>query len=103
MSEEMYFDNKKFISAGDASPLCNVTRDHIARICRQGKVDARRVEKIWYVEIDSLLSFFRKQESMRQDRNLQLKKRLTAEYRNEKLYFDGRIFCLLAMQVALQA
>src|SRR3989344_2032937 len=57
MSDEIFFDGKRYISAHDAASSSDLTRDYIARLCRDGRVTGRRIGKNWYVEHASLKDF----------------------------------------------
>src|SRR3989338_66710 len=57
-TDEIFFDGIKYVSAVTAAQESNLTRDYIARLCREGKIKAKRLGKIWYVEHPSLQSFF---------------------------------------------
>ena len=69
MNDEIFFSGKRYISAGSAAPSVDFTRDYVARLCREGKIEARRVGKQWYVEMESLKSFIVTQEYKRAKRN----------------------------------
>jgi hypothetical protein len=63
MSDDIYFDGIKYISAKEASVLAGFTRDYIARLCRHGKVNARRLGALWYVDVVSLRELLSKRAS----------------------------------------
>jgi hypothetical protein len=52
---------KKFISTAEASELSGYNPDHLARLAREGAVEAIRVGRTWHVERESLESFLKKQ------------------------------------------
>ena len=56
-TDEIFFDGIRYISAVAAAQESNLTRDYIARLCREGKIKAKRLGKIWYVEHPTLQSF----------------------------------------------
>ena len=62
MTDEIFFDGIRYVSAADAARESNLTRDYIARLCREGKIRSRRVGKNWYVDHSSLQSFLVAQE-----------------------------------------
>ena len=43
MSDSIFFDKKEYISAAEASHKINVTRDYIARLCKNGELIGKRV------------------------------------------------------------
>ncbi|MDO8552082.1 MAG: hypothetical protein Q7S01_00970, partial [bacterium] len=56
-TDEIFFDGTPYISAVAAAQESNLTRDYIARLCREGRIRAKRVGKNWYVDHPSLKSF----------------------------------------------
>src|SRR3989344_6161189 len=81
MSDAIFFDGKKYISANEASLSAGFTRDYIARLCRDGKVRGRRIGKNWYVEGGSLQSFLVGQEYAKSLRSESLSHERRLEYR----------------------
>src|SRR3989338_5165613 len=81
MSNEIFFDGKQYLSANDASALSGLTRDYVARLCREGKLSGKRVGKNWYVENASLRSFLVGQEYNKSLRRESLARERTQEYR----------------------
>src|SRR3989338_7077564 len=81
MSNEIFFDGKQYISANDASALSGLTRDYVARLCREGKMSGKRIGKNWYVENASLRSFLVGQEYNKSLRRESLARERTQEYR----------------------
>ncbi|KKW19354.1 MAG: hypothetical protein UY63_C0016G0024, partial [Parcubacteria group bacterium GW2011_GWA2_51_10] len=57
MTDEIFFDGVRYLAAADAARETNLTRDYIARLCRDEKVRGRRIGKNWYVDHSSLQSF----------------------------------------------
>ncbi|MDO8561528.1 MAG: hypothetical protein Q7S05_01745, partial [bacterium] len=57
MSDEIFFDGVKYVSASDASREGGITRDHVGRLCRDGKMAGKFIGKKWYVSYPSLRSF----------------------------------------------
>ncbi|MEK7093336.1 MAG: hypothetical protein AAB927_02520, partial [Patescibacteria group bacterium] len=80
MSNEIFFDGKQYISANDASALSGLTRDYIARLCREGKLLGKRVGKNWYAENASLRSFLVGQEYNKSLRREALARERAQEY-----------------------
>ena len=56
-SDEIFFDGVQYVSTSSAASLSNLTRDYIARLCREGKLVSRRVGKNWYISHPPLKSF----------------------------------------------
>lgn len=65
MSQEIIFDGRAFISAQDAGREIGMTGDHIARLAKAGRIPARRLGNIWFVDQDAarLLTQLRDQRS----------------------------------------
>ena len=57
MESVLYFENKKYILVKQAALLTDYSKDYVSQLCRQKKVDSRRVGNVWYVSEDSLTSY----------------------------------------------
>jgi len=79
MNDEIFFDGTKYISANEAAASSDLTRDYIARLCREEKVKGRQIGKNWYVNQESLSSFLLKQSYLKATR----RKEVTQERLNE--------------------
>src|SRR4051812_41884706 len=79
MSDDLHFGGVRYISASDAAEQVGFTRDYISKLCRDGKVQARRIGKNWFVEPDSLFEFLGTIETSKNQRN----EKLSAERRRE--------------------
>lgn len=84
MSEKLILDGITYISAGDAAVSFNFTRDYVAKLCREGKVSAKRVGRSWYVDDDSLKQFLLKQTYSRKRRNNSLSEKRAREYKRAR-------------------
>jgi hypothetical protein len=82
MSDHILFDGVKYISATDAASSSGFTRDYVGKLCRIGKVRAKRVGKNWYVDQASLQSFLISQKYARSQRQELLSKERTIEYQS---------------------
>src|SRR3989338_10800264 len=80
MADEIFFDGKRFISANDAASSADLTRDYIARLCRDGRVAGRRIGKNWYVDQASLRTFLITQEYAKSLRSESLTSERAREY-----------------------
>src|SRR3989338_3253027 len=80
MSDEIFFDGKRYISAHDAAASADLTRDYIARLCRDGRVAGRRIGKNWYVDHASLKDFLVTQEYAKSSRSESLVRERVYEY-----------------------
>ena len=50
-------DNSEWITVSQAAQLSGYNKEHITRLCRQGKVMARKYSIVWQVNHDSLLKY----------------------------------------------
>ena len=80
MSDEVFFDGVKYISASSAAETSDLTRDYVARLCREGKVSGHRIGKNWYVNQESLSSFLLKQNYQKAARREELVRERLGEY-----------------------
>lgn len=55
MNNELYFEGKKYISAKRVSEISGYNSDYIGQLCRNGKVEARRVGRSWFISESSIL------------------------------------------------
>jgi len=85
MSDAISFDGVQYISAGEAADRLGLTRDYIARLCRDGKVRGRRIGKNWYADEETLLSFVVNQEYTKTHRRELLTKDRVQEYRGAQI------------------
>ncbi|MBI2610881.1 excisionase family DNA-binding protein [Candidatus Kaiserbacteria bacterium] len=83
MSDEIFFDGARYISATEAAELANLSRDYVARLCKEGRLSGKRVGKHWYVNRDSLQEFVLRQEHARAKRRDELTRERREEYRAE--------------------
>ena len=54
MIEDIFFDGKRYIPVSTASKNTGYAKDYIGQLCRLGKVDSRRVGRVWYVSQESI-------------------------------------------------
>ncbi|OGG45496.1 hypothetical protein A2673_02460, partial [Candidatus Kaiserbacteria bacterium RIFCSPHIGHO2_01_FULL_50_13] len=80
MSDEIFFNGVRFISAQEAGEISNFTRDYVARLCRDGRVRGRRVGKNWYVDESALKEFLVQQEYVKARRREELASERVQEY-----------------------
>ena len=57
MSPSLFFDNKKYISAKEASRLTGYSKDYIGQLARGDKIDSRRIGRVWYVGEESITNY----------------------------------------------
>ena len=50
-------DGEQYVFTAAAAALAGVSKDYISRLCRQGKLKARRFAGLWLVSLASLKSF----------------------------------------------
>jgi hypothetical protein len=57
MSDKLIINGKKYVSASVAAGMTKYTQDYVGQLCRGDKVNATRIGRNWYVDIDSLLAY----------------------------------------------
>ena len=80
MTDEISSDGLRYVSAAEAALKCDLHRDYIARLAREGKVQGRRVGRNWYINEDSLKSFVIKQAYRREIRKKSLSSERTRDF-----------------------
>lgn len=63
MTQEIVVEGKQFISSKRASELSGYAQDYIGQLARKQLIDARRVGGLWYVLLDSLMSYQKQAEA----------------------------------------
>ncbi len=53
--DELYFDNKKYVTTKKAAALANYAKDYVGQLARSGKIDARLIGRNWYISEDALV------------------------------------------------
>ena len=56
--------NSEWITVDEAVELTGYNEEHITRLCRQGKVKARKYVIVWQVNKDSLLDYMARIEKL---------------------------------------
>ena len=80
MNDEIFFDEVKYICANDAAASSGLTRDYVARLCREGKLRGRQIGKNWYVNQESLSSFLVNQSYLKAARREEVARERLDEY-----------------------
>jgi hypothetical protein len=52
--DSMVIDGKTYISARRASEIAAYSKDYVGQLCREGRLDCRRVNRLWWVEEGSI-------------------------------------------------
>lgn len=73
MSQTVNVDSKHFISASAAGKLVGYTSDYIGKLAREGKIEATRVGRNWYVSRDSVVAFKLKVEEEKKIRSASIR------------------------------
>ncbi|MDQ5949331.1 MAG: trimeric autotransporter adhesin, partial [Patescibacteria group bacterium] len=81
MSSGLFFDNKKYISAKEASLLTSYSKDYIGQLCRADKIDCKQIGRIWYVSEESILNYknFPTTFSSLKDQYIPVEKKVTSQ------------------------
>ena len=66
-------NNSEWITVSQAAELSGYNEEHITRLCRQGKIEARKYSIVWQVNRDSLLGYIAKVEKLGNKRGPQSK------------------------------
>ncbi len=88
MGNEITLNGTRYISAASASDSFHMTRDYIARLCRQNRVAGKRIGRSWFVAEQSLKEFIVSQQYVRTLRNEELSKERIGTYHYSQLPFD---------------
>ncbi len=83
-TDELFFDGVRHLSASDAALLHHFTSDYVARLCREGKLRAKRVGKNWFVDENSLRTFVADQEYKESQRQNELVRQRKVEYQKRR-------------------
>ena len=57
-------NNSEWITVSEAAQLTGYNEEHITRLCRQGKIKARKYSIVWQVNRNSLLGYMEKTEKL---------------------------------------
>ena len=57
-------DESKWITVSQAAQLTGYNEEHITRLCRQGKIKARKYSIVWQVDRNSLSGYIANIEKM---------------------------------------
>src|SRR3989344_1348902 len=63
---------KPLLSARRAAKILGCAPDYISRLCREDKLRGRQIERVWYVEPDSLAAFEKLREELKEVRAQEL-------------------------------
>src|ERR1041385_2832969 len=80
MNDEIFFDGIRYIPANVAATEAQLSRDYIARLCKQNKIQGRQIGKNWYVNFESLKSFILDQGNAKDRRRKMLTRERVKEY-----------------------
>ncbi len=102
MDKILYFEKKKYISSKHAGSRCGFTHDYISRLCRQGKLEGKKVGNSWYVKEDAFEVFLKQNTKKKQKQKKELSQKQKQEYnkfqknpqtlKNKKLILAKEIF-----------
>lgn len=53
-------DDSEWITASQAAQISGYNEEHITRLCRQGKIAAKKYSTVWQVNRNSLLEYIAK-------------------------------------------
>jgi hypothetical protein len=81
MSEVLTIDGREYILAGRVGKHFGYTRDYILMLAREGKIDGKKIGHRWYVNQDSVQTFFDTAKALREKRKI-----IVREERKEEFY-----------------
>ena len=80
MNQLLDIENKKFLSAKDAGKRISMASDYVSRLCREGKLEGKKIGHAWYVEEDDLHRYASEQMAEKKQRYEELTKKRQEEY-----------------------
>jgi hypothetical protein len=57
MTESLIIDGLNYISIRDAAADSHLSTEYLARLARSGRIRARMIGRMWFIETDSLQQF----------------------------------------------
>ena len=66
MSRTLVIDGITYIRSRDAARIVHVAPDYISRLAHSGDIDGRLIEKLWFVNLNSLKAFLAEQRRQRE-------------------------------------
>ena len=81
MSDEIIVEGKRFVEASAAAKEFDRTRGYLMALCRAGKVEGRRVGRVWYIQHASLVAFVAEQDKDREEHYRKIAEDRAQEYR----------------------
>ncbi|MFT5352426.1 MAG: hypothetical protein ACI9GH_000281, partial [Candidatus Paceibacteria bacterium] len=87
LSNEVNLDNKKYIPSKEAGDLLGYAPDYVSRLCREGKLEGKKMGRAWFVEEESIQKFVVANNKHQAEINSNLSKEITKEYRSNTIKF----------------
>src|SRR3989344_4871385 len=84
MTDRIFVEGITYDSVGNVAREFGLTRDYLMRLCREGKVSAKKNAEGWYVDRTSLSAFTATQEQQRQIRYRELAQARSEEYKQHQ-------------------
>lgn len=79
MSKSLVVSGKKYYPSATIAQTFNYTPDYVSKIAREGKVDATRVGRQWFIDEDSVRDFVHQTSISKVERKISLQKERQAE------------------------
>lgn len=73
MSQQLVIGNRSYTSSSILARQFSYTADYLSKLARDGKVEATRVGRKWYINEDSLTQFITELKSLKEEKNHQLR------------------------------
>lgn len=80
MSDQLFLNGKKYLATRHASSFSDYSHDYLMRLCREGKLQAEKINGRWYVEEILFNRFLRDHKLELQAKQEQLSKSRQQEY-----------------------
>lgn len=84
MSEHIVVNDKTYLPSGELAKAFSYTIDYVSKLAREGKVDATRIGRQWFINPDSLKSFVDESEQKKAEQRAQLSEMRRREFQESQ-------------------
>ncbi len=82
--EETIINNKKYLTAKRTAYILGCTNDYVSKLCREGKLECLRQDKLWLVEEYSALNYHQSVEVKKSKNRTELAEERAQEYQRSQ-------------------